>query len=143
MRNVMLGAVLARSDSDVWVGGGVRNSKGGYTEAVGHWNGHAWSMVTLPVSGTTGQWHVNSIVPDGSGGLWALGYCMATCGVHPSRIWHEADGRWTGPVVPSWEVKDSALDQLAATGHSVWGVGRVNNNGIYAGLIVRNGPVPG
>ncbi len=142
LHNSALGSVLARSDTNVWVGGAVKNSKGGYTEAVGHWNGHAWSVITLPAPVTTGQFHLSSIVPDGSGGLWALAFCMATCGVHPSRLWHETGGHWAGPLVPTWEIKDTELYQLAATGHSVWGVGQVADGGLFDGLFALWGPVP-
>ena len=54
-----LGSILARSDTDVWIGGGVKNAQGGYTEAVTHRNGHKWSTLTLPVLGTTGVWHAS------------------------------------------------------------------------------------
>lgn len=142
MHNSALGAILARSDTNVWVGGAAKNSEGGYTEAIAHWNGHAWSVVKLPVPATTTKWHVNSIVPDGSGGLWALGNCIGNCVPHKSRLWHEVGGRWTSPEVPSWEVHNTALNQLAATGHSVWGAGSITDGSFLGGLIALWGPVP-
>ena len=69
LRTTSLGSVLARSDSNVWVGSTLPNRKGGSTEAVGHWNGHRWTVTPLRASAVTGHYHVISVVSDGSGGL--------------------------------------------------------------------------
>jgi hypothetical protein len=145
LRNRSLGAVLARSDHNVWVGGAVRNSRRGTTEAVGHWNGHRWTVVELRAAATAAPFHVAAMVTDGSGGIWALGLCSAAnCpNRRPSRLWHETGGRWHGPIEPKLASRPTALISLAAVAKSVWGVGilRAGKNSAN-GLIALWGPTP-
>ncbi len=42
-RNATLATILARSDTDVWIGGSVANRKSGSSELARHWNGRAWT----------------------------------------------------------------------------------------------------
>jgi hypothetical protein len=140
-----LGSVLALSDKDIWVGGAVKNGAGGRTEAVGHWTGHRWTVVTLNAPPTAAPYHVTRLITDGSGGLWALGSCdAAACpGGEASRIWHDADGRWGTPDDPALEANPAVLVSLARVGQSVWGVGLVQlgiNNA--QGLIAVEGATP-
>jgi hypothetical protein len=145
LRNRSLGAILARSDQNVWVGGAVRNSQKGTTEAVGHWNGHRWTVVKLHAAATAAPFHVASMVTDGSGGIWALGLCnAANCPNRgSSRLWHETGGRWHGPIKPKLASRPTALISLAAVAKSVWGVGIVRAGTNSAnGLIALWGPIP-
>lgn len=143
LRNAELGSVFARSDSNVWVGGAVSNRAHGTTEAVGHWNGHSWRVTTLPAVVTAAKFHVVSIVPDGSGGLWALGFSVSSTGSISSRLWHMTAGKWTGPVKPALAHRPAALVGLAAVSHSVWGAGDAGVGGQRPdGLIALWGPTP-
>jgi hypothetical protein len=146
LRNGSLGTVLARSDRNVWVGGAVKNAKKGTTEAVGHWNGHRWTVTTLHALATVAKWHLVKMVTDGSGGIWALSHCVGNnCGSGgvASRLWHEVAGKWGRPVQPKLASSQTILVSLAATGKSVWGVGavRVGRSGAN-GLIAVWGPTP-
>jgi hypothetical protein len=137
-------SLLARSSSSVWVGGAATNSKKGTTEAIGHWNGHKWSVTGLKATASKAMYKITSIVPDGSGGLWALGTCSdSTCGDGASRLWHETGGSWSRPVEPKLATSGTLLTGLAATGKSVWASGavRVGKNGAN-GLIALWGPTP-
>jgi hypothetical protein len=137
LRNRSLGAVLARSDQNVWVGGVVRNSQNGTTEAVGHWNGHRWTVVKLRAAATAAPFRIDAMVTDGSGGIWALGNGGS------SRLWHQTGGRWHGPVEPKLASRPSGLVSLAAVAKSVWGVGIVRAGKTSAnGLIALWGPIP-
>jgi hypothetical protein len=145
LRNGSLGGVLARSDKNVWVGGAVRNSKKGTTEAVGHWNGHRWTVVKLRAVASAAHYHVASMVTDGVGGIWALGLCEgAKCANGTSsRLWHETAGHWSLPVKPKFSSKPHVLLSLAPAVHSVWGVGLVKTSTTgVAGLIALWGPIP-
>ena len=145
LRNSSLGAVLARSDHNVWVGGAVRNSQRGTTEAVGHWNGHRWTVVKLRAAATAAPFRIGAMVTDGSGGIWALGLCTATKCPNggASRLWHHTGGRWHGPVEPKLAARPSVLVSLAAVAKSVWGVGLVRAGKSSAnGLIALWGPTP-
>jgi hypothetical protein len=145
LRNRSLGAVLARSDHNVWVGGAIRNSQQGTTEALGHWNGHRWTVVKLRAAATAAPFRIGAIVTDGSGSIWALGLCTATKCPHEgaSRLWHQTGGRWHRPVEPRLATRPSALVSLAAVAKSVWGVGIVPAGRNSAnGLIALWGPTP-
>jgi hypothetical protein len=146
LRNSSVGSVLARSDTNVWVGGAVRNAKHGTAEAIGHWNGHLWSVAVLRAAASAATYRVASIVTDGAGGLWALGSCSGPkCpnGGLASRLWHQTKGSWTRPVEPKLATSASALLALAPVGRSVWGVGaqKVGKNG-SDGLIALWGATP-
>lgn len=147
LRTTSLGSVLARSDRNVWVGSAVPNRKGGSTEAVGHWNGHRWSVTRLRAPAITGHYHLTSIVPDGSGGLWALGYCehagqhASWCPPQASRLWHRAGGQWTGPYEPDLASRATPMFRLAAAAKSVWAAGSIGTS-VSNGLIALWGPTP-
>ncbi len=144
LRNGSLGSILARSDKDVWVGGAVKNSKGGTTEAVGHWNGRRWTVSVLHAAASAAKYSLVSIVGDGSGGIWAAGVCnSAKCPASPTRLWHETAGKWSAPTTPKLESQPTALFSLAAVGHSVWAAGGVEAGKNSAnGLVALWGPTP-
>src|ERR1039457_5383014 len=96
-----LSSVVARSDKDIWVGGGVTNRKKGTTEAVGHWNGRTWTVTAMPVLATSRKYAVTGLASDGHGGLWAAGACERCAGIVPSRVWHESAGTWKRAAVAS------------------------------------------
>jgi hypothetical protein len=147
LRSPLLGSVLARSDRNIWVGSAAPNRKGGSTEAVGHWNGRRWLVTRLRAPAITGHYQVISIVPDGSGGLWALGYCehvgprASWCPPQASRLWHEFRGQWTGPSQPALAKRAAPMFGLAAAAKSVWAAGSVGIS-VSNGLIALWGPVP-
>lgn len=147
LRNGSLGAILARSDRDVWVGGAVRNSRGGTTEAIGHWNGHGWTVQVLRGAASKRRFWIGSITGDGSGGLWALGICASgICSIGPgvTRLWHYSAGRWSRPVQVSVAGKAAVLIGLASAGRAVWAAGGLatNHGGSSEGLIARWGVSP-
>jgi hypothetical protein len=131
-----LTSVLASSARDVWIGGGIANGRGaGLTEAVAHWNGSAWTVTMLPAWISPVRYELTSMVPDGSGGIWAVGTNEA---LTRSRLWHLHTGRWTGP---QWlrpcrhACLLLGLAQVPGT-TSVWAAGAVvrgsNGDGIMA-----------
>jgi hypothetical protein len=147
LRTTSVGAVLARSDRSVWIGTAVRNRKGGTTEAIGHWNGHRWTITQLKASAITGWYHVIRIVPDGSGGLWALGFCehggqrVSWCPPQASRLWHESGGQWSGPIAPKLAKRATRMFGLASAAKSVWAAGAIGTS-VSNGLIAIRGPFP-
>jgi len=128
MRKNPATAIFARSDTDVWVGGAVRNAAGGTTEAVAHWNGRAWALVKLPARASKTDYRVYAITTDGSAGLWVLAAWAACPGTNcahgrASRLWHEQAGHWSGPVRPALTRHPAVLLSLAAAGRMVWAAG--------------------
>src|SRR5215468_10226568 len=88
-----LNSVVARSDKNIWVGTAVTNKKKGTTEAVGHWNGRAWTVKAMPAPASSRRYEVTGLTSDGHGGLWATANCTrCTTGNVPSRVWHRSAG---------------------------------------------------
>jgi len=126
LRSGSFGAVLAFSDADVWLGGARKNGMGGTTETVGHWNGHRWTVTTLRVTASPARYAIARMVPDGSGGIWALGVREQGTAPEPlSRLWHETGDIWTLPYQPRLTSASTMVIGLAAAGRSVWAVGMV------------------
>lgn len=126
IRKIPATSIFARSDNSVWVGGAAKNSAGGTTEAIAHWNGRGWALVKLPARASKADYRIQAISTDGSGGLWAVAICA---GPHcpnnglASRLWHEQAGRWSGPIQPALTRHPTVLLGLAAAGRSVWAAG--------------------
>lgn len=145
LRNASLGSVLARSDRNVWVGGATKNSKHGTTEAVGHWNGHRWTVVTLRAAASASGYQVVSMATDGAGGIWALGNCLSSVkctAASPWRLWHEAAGRWSRPVHPRLSSHATLLLSLTSVAQSVWAPGAIRVGTSTNGMIALWGNVP-
>jgi len=64
---------------------------------------------------------------DGSGDIWALTTCFASQCPNgaASRLWHEQDGHWSGPVVPTLGSKPTVLTALYNMRHGVWAAGSI------------------
>jgi len=147
LRNSALGAVLAISDDNVWVGGATRNSAKGSTETVGHRNGRHWTVTTLHAPATRARYHIASMAPDGKGGVWAIGlFVDRLSGQRRTafRLWHQTGGRWRGPVHPKLGTSGNALIGLASVGRSVWAAGAtgLGNPSRAVGIVALWGPVP-
>ena len=126
--------ILATKDSNVWIGGGVPNTKGGTSEMARHWNGRAWISASPRSAATSQDFYLASFVTDGRGGFWAIG---GNLNLGPQRLWRHSGGRWSAPLRSPWQ-----LYQLAAVpdSTSTWGVGLSAD--LFTGLIVLHGPVP-
>jgi hypothetical protein len=127
-------AMLASSNTDVWIGGGAANSKSGTSEVAQHWNGKAWIGASPHSPATKQDYYLAGLAPDGTGnGFWALGGNI----LGPPRLWHHSRGGWSAPVPVPWQ-----LYQLAAVPHtrSTWGIGW--NADQTKAVIVLHGAVP-
>lgn len=129
-RQTILSGILARTSSDVWVGGGTQNSQGS-SEMAWHWNGTMWRSRSPHAPAAGQQYLLASLVPA-PGGMWALGENLSGA----ARVWRYS-GAWSAPVRLPWD-----LYQLAGVPHSnsIWGIGR--NAAADRGLIVLHGPAP-
>src|SRR5262249_21328656 len=127
-------ALLAISNSNVWIGAGAANGRSGTSEVAQHWNGKAWTRANPHAPATTQEYYLADLVPDGNGnGFWALSGNI----LGRPRIWHHSGAGWSGPVSVPWQ-----LYQLAAVPHtrSTWGIGW--NSDQTKAVIVLHGPVP-
>ena len=105
------------------------------TEAdVLHWNGASWrSVAHTPAD------NIDSVAPDGSGGLWATGVDINPSGFH--LFYHLTRGHWTRVNSPSGTLPQAREDLTWIPGtHSLWGTAtRVTHRGEY-GELIKYGP---
>ena len=109
-------SISATGPSSVWIGAQAPDGLYKDIEALWHWTGHSWMHYTIPASvaaATQGAWHAASVLPDGHGGLWTLGF--ETNGGN-YRIWDFRNGRWAGPeTVGNASITISGLARVPGT----------------------------
>jgi hypothetical protein len=100
-----------------------------------HWNGTSWQRAG---AGTPADL-IDSVVPDGSGGLWATGVDVNPGGFN--RFYHLAGGRWkqASPPGGSWDQQPESLTWIPGT-HSVWGTATGLTSKGNDGAIIKYGP---
>jgi hypothetical protein len=135
-----LASIVAESDNDVWVGGGAPNGKNSTTYLAEQWNGTSWTADSPAAAARHRKYVLVDLVPDGSGGLWALA-TNANTGFN--RLWHLSGGSWAA-VTPRFGHHQLVLRQLAWVPgtKSVWAAGIIEKDRDLAGLIAVEGPLP-
>jgi len=93
-KHATLTGILAESSRDIWLGGSVPNHKTGTSELALHWDGTSWTNASPPARPSEADEFLTSLVPDGSGGLWAVAEAIPG----PARFWHYTNGAWAHPV---------------------------------------------
>jgi hypothetical protein len=144
--HAILTAVAASPGNHVWIAGAAPTSKPGTTSVqfADKLSGSSWQAAPTPLrkGASVSTCQPTSIVPDGNGGLWALGVCLAQSRTH---LWHFTSGKWSAPISPKFGGTAAAPLQLAAvpgTG-SVWAVGALERGSRVDALIGIDGPTPG
>jgi hypothetical protein len=137
-QHAIIGGILARSHSDIWVGG----SAGGRGVAA-HWNGHRWHVQTLPAV-SFGIDVLSQLTSDGHGGMWAIGVC--DCGGPAWGLWHYTGGRWTAAVHLPAAIGGTfglirAIAAVPGTA-STWAVGARGTATGSDGVVLVNGRKP-
>jgi hypothetical protein len=138
-RHATLDSILAERPSEVWLGGSRPNRKTGASELARRWNGRSWAQVNPPARPSEQDIYLQSLVPDGAGGVWSLTGSLGSADPGPAQVWHYARGGWSGPqpVSPRWLL--FGLGWVPRT-RSIWGV--AGSSGLVKGLIILHGPVP-
>jgi hypothetical protein len=135
---------MAVSRGHIWIAGDhrVANPLGTWADFAAELTGSQWRVSHLPGSSSSTDFELASLVPDGRGGLWALGTSY-TAGVS-QRLWHYAGRLWRAPISPRFGGSASELSQLTAVPgtDSIWGAGILSRGGAYDGLIALEGPTP-
>ncbi len=104
------------------------------TADVLHWNGTTWRSV----AGTPAD-IIDSVAPDGSGGLWATGVDINPGGFN--LFYHLTDGHWTqvDPPAGLWDQAPETLTWIPGT-RSLWGTATgLTHKGEY-GELIKYGP---
>ena len=100
-----------------------------------HWNGTSWRRAGTRTPADL----IDSVVPDGSGGLWATGVDINPGGFN--LFYHLTGGRWKEVSPPSgiWDQQPESLSWIPGT-RSVWGTATgLTDKGSY-GVIIKYGP---
>ena len=127
--------LTATGPSSAWVWRTVRAP--GRPAEVGQlrWNGTSWQRAGVGAPADV----VDSVAPDGSGGLWATGADVNPGGFN--LMYHLAGGRWNEVPAPAgiWGQRPESLTWIPGT-HSAWGTATgLTSKGSY-GVIIKYGP---
>jgi hypothetical protein len=138
-----LSAVSASANA-VWIAGSAQKSTGATTtQFVDKMTGSTWAAAPtdLKDSANKNPCGPGSLVPDGHGGLWALGLCSTNS---TSQLWHFTGGKSSAPTSPKFGGSKAAAVQLAQVPGtaSIWAVGIVQVGKATDGLIGLYGPTP-
>jgi hypothetical protein len=127
------GSLAAAGPRSAWVLRTIGATRPGTDAEVLHWNGTRWQRV----AGTPADL-VDSMVPDGSGGLWATAVDINPGGFN--LFYHLTGGRWTAVDTPTgiWDQVAEYLTWIPGT-HSVWGTAEgLTDTGNY-GVLLKYG----
>jgi hypothetical protein len=135
---------MAVTDGHVWISGdyyATISTRGVFSAELTR---SGWKITDLPHSMTSDDFAIASLVPDGRGGLWALGVSYQDGALVSQRLWHYAGGRWRAPIEPTFGGSRGELMQLTAVPgvDTLWGVGSVAHKSSLNGLIAVEGPTP-
>jgi hypothetical protein len=144
-RGTNLTSVLALPGGDVWVAGGIPSGHN-YWGVTAMWNGHTWTVDKLPSDPTTKQDVISDLVPDGAGGVWAMGFTPQDCA---GPMWHFSARVWTdtglaGCSAGAYVHGPEGLASIPGT-TSVWAVGGQSDSQVpngEAGLVMLYGSQP-
>ncbi len=138
-----LTAVNAQSGGVVWVGGAVISGGKTTTEFSDKLTGSTWAAAPTDLKGSASSSSCApaSLVPDGQGGLWALGLCLEK---PSSALWHFTGGTWSSVGSPKFGASGAVLLQLAAVPgtSSVWGAGATEVGKATSALVAIDGATP-
>jgi hypothetical protein len=123
-----LSSVSAVSPADIWAVG-VQNPVGGDGSGLAlHWDGSAWTQVTVPAGAAS----LHAVAAVSARDVWAAGYAA------PGAYLAHYDGTsWTQPPLPALtpapgqgEQQDAEINALSAiSADDVWAAGEVVNGG--------------
>ncbi len=140
--NTTLNAISANGPDDVWIVGGYLDSANERNETFSdHWNGSAWSLVTMPlVTGSSNllTYQFNSIVANSPTDVWAVGGSGDNAleqGGSPSTtlIEHWNGSAWSIVPSPSPGTNDNLSGVTTSNASdSVWAVGYDTPSGATA-----------
>ncbi|MBY8880211.1 FG-GAP repeat domain-containing protein [Actinacidiphila acidipaludis] len=106
---VPMAAIAATSADDIYIGGW--DQSGAMRTRVQHWDGSSWHDVT----GALSDYYLESLRPDGQGGLWAAGGDYSTL-MSDAVLWHYDGATWTkqaGAAIPDAGPRTSYFHDVA------------------------------
>jgi hypothetical protein len=123
--------VAAITSNDVWAVGYYVNSLFITRSLALHWNGTAWTVVTVPAVGS-GSNYLDSVDGVASNDLWVIGSFYSTAGGYRILSAHWDGTTWTVVPVPTSGFSGAqlyAIDALAS--NDIWAVGVATPESAY------------
>src|SRR5579875_1412007 len=120
----ILSSVTAVGPDDVWAAGERDTSEFAPAPLAEHWNGHTWSVVSMPTKGFDGT--INGITSTGPDDVWAAGsYDVdSPAGTALYTLAEHWNGQAWSVRLPPSPTGDDKLNAIAAVSPSdVWAVG--------------------
>jgi len=141
-----LASVLALPGRQVWVAGGIPRDAGNAEGVTALWNSRTWTVDKLAVDPAAPDDVIGDLTPDGSGGVWGMGFTSKACA---GPMWHDSAETWTdtglvGCSVGAYVHGPQGLANVPGT-TSVWGFGGQYDPNVphgEAGLVLLYGSQP-
>lgn len=120
-----LQSVSADSTGDAWAAADYVNAEGVWIPYAEHWNGHDWSIVSVPQPGGSLQTFLTGVVAIAPDDAWIVGQCIDSQGVPVTLTEHWNGTEWTVVSSPNPQgVQASGLSAAdASTSGDVWAAG--------------------
>ena len=117
--------VKAVSATDAWSVGWYYDTSLHGEALILHWNGTAWTQVTAPDPGTSGN-GLESITGIAANDLWAVGNYSDGALIHPLAV-HYDGSRWVRTPMPESSTRTLLHSVTALSPSDVWAVGSKND----------------
>jgi hypothetical protein len=117
--------VKAVSATDAWSVGWYYDTSLHGEALILHWNGTAWTQVTAPDPGTSGN-SLESISGIAANDLWTVGNYSAGALIHPLAV-HYDGTRWVRTPMPESSTRTLLHSVTALSPSDVWAVGSKND----------------
>jgi hypothetical protein len=128
-QNGFLTGVSAVSASDIWAVGEFQPAGGGFQTLIENFNGHKWSVVPSPNTGTLDE--LTAVTSVSANDVWAAGFAEPNAFASPQTLTLHWDGaNWT--IVPSPDPAGVGVDNelsgaTAVSATDVWAVGETGS----------------
>ncbi|HEX6606049.1 MAG TPA: S-layer homology domain-containing protein, partial [Chloroflexia bacterium] len=117
-----LRGIVALAANDVWAVGSAANAGGTPETLIEHWNGTAWSIVSSPNQGTSGN-VLQAVSATGTGDVWAAGESGGSAGAQ-TLVLHWNGTAWSIVPSPNQGTGANTLYGIAAVAaDDVWAAG--------------------
>lgn len=127
--SVVLTGASATGSADVWASGSQRPNGQPDVPLVEHWDGKAWTEVSLPDIGAS---DISDVYAAGPGDVWLTGVASYAGSGKPSAFLHWDGKSWTSVPTPTpreWTVSYGFLHMTGTGPDDVWATGFASNLG--------------
>jgi len=131
LKDVFFTSVAAGSTSDAWAVGASDALSTTSRPLAEHWDGHAWSTVTVPLPAGAMGAELDGVDEVSSGNVWAVGRQTTSAGATRTLIEHFDGTAWAVVPSPNPRTGPGASDELRGIGGTsagdLWAVGEYSD----------------